>query len=120
MSKLVSNLLQKFICKKLLSGVDSENLLIDIYFEENRKALQFVDIGTKTKCLINEQPHQLKLAQDKLDKFWKDCSEFVFVRYDSSSVSLTFSHTSHKAYSISSPLQNDSDATNAQRWAKCN
>ena len=44
MCKLVSNLQQKFICKKLLSGVDSENLLGDIYFEKNRKVLQFVDI----------------------------------------------------------------------------
>ena len=31
-SKLVSNLQQKFIRKKFQSGVDSENLLVDIYF----------------------------------------------------------------------------------------
>ena len=47
MCKLVSNVQQKFIGKKLLSSVDSKYLLVDIYFEENRKALQFVDIGTK-------------------------------------------------------------------------
>ena len=36
MCKLVSNLQQKFIWKKLLSGVDSENLLVAIYFKKNR------------------------------------------------------------------------------------
>ena len=76
MSKLVSNLQQKFICKKLLSGVDSENLLVYIYFEENRKALQFVDIGTKAKSTYHEETHQFKIEQDKLDKFQKDCLNF--------------------------------------------
>ena len=76
MCKLVSNLQQKFIRKKLLSGVDSENLLLDIYFEENRKALQFVDIGTKAKSILNEQTHQLIIAQDKLDQFRKDSLNF--------------------------------------------
>ena len=76
MSKLASNLQQKFICKKLLFGVDSENLLVDIYFEENRKALQFVGIGTKAKSILIEQTHRLKIALDKLDKFLKDCLNF--------------------------------------------
>ena len=47
MCKLVSNLLQKFIRKKLQSGVDFENLLVDIFLNKNRKAFQFVDTGTK-------------------------------------------------------------------------
>ena len=34
MSKLVSNLQQKFVRKKLLSGVDSKILLGDIHFKE--------------------------------------------------------------------------------------
>ena len=76
MCKLVSNLQQKFDRKKLLSGVDSDNLLVDIPFKENRKALQFVNIGTKAKSILNEQTHQLKIAQDKLDKFRKDCLNF--------------------------------------------
>ena len=76
MCKLASNLQQKFIHKKLLSGVDSESLVVDIYFEENRKALQFVDIGTKTKSILNKQTHQLKIAQNKLEKFRKDCLNF--------------------------------------------
>ena len=107
MSKFVSNLQQKFIRKKLLSSVDSENLLVDIHFKENRKDLQFVDIGTKAKSILNEQTHQIEIVQDKLDKFRKDCLNFFFffVRNDSSSGSLTFSWTSHKACSISSPLQ---------------
>ena len=42
--ELVSNLQQKFIRDKLLFGVDSENLLVDIHFKEYTKALQFVDI----------------------------------------------------------------------------
>ena len=76
MGKFVSNLQQKFIRKELLSGVDSETLLADIHFEENRKALQFVDIGTKAKSILHEQTRQLKIAQDKLDKFRKDCLNF--------------------------------------------
>ena len=69
MCKLVSNLQLKFIRKKLLSGVDCENLSFNIHFKEKRKALQFVDIGTKAKSILNEQTPQLKIAQDKLDKF---------------------------------------------------
>ena len=76
MCKLVSSLQQKFIGKKLLSGVDSKNIFVDIHFQENRKALQFVDIGTKAKNLLNELTHQLKIALDKLDKFRKDCLNF--------------------------------------------
>ena len=76
MSKLVSNLQQKFIRKKLLFGVNSKNLLVDIHFKENSKALQFVDIETKAKNILNEQTHQLKIAQDKLNKFRKDCLNF--------------------------------------------
>ena len=53
---------QKFIREKLLSGVDSKNLLVDIHFKENRKALQLVDIGTIAKSILNEQTHQLKIA----------------------------------------------------------
>ena len=52
----------KLIRKKLLSGVHSENLLIHIHFKKNWKALQFVDIGTKAKRILNEQTHQLKIA----------------------------------------------------------
>ena len=53
--------------------MDFENLLDDIHFKENRKVLQFVDIVTKAKSIVNEQAHQLK---DKLDKFRKDCLNF--------------------------------------------
>ena len=76
MGKLVSNLQQKFIHKKLLSGVDFRNLLVDIHLKENRKALQFVDIGTEAKSILNEQIQQFKISQDKLDKFRKDCLNF--------------------------------------------
>ena len=55
MCKLISNLQQKFIRKKLLSGVDSKNLLVDNHIKENSKALQFVDIGTKAKSILNKQ-----------------------------------------------------------------
>ena len=51
--KLVSNLMEKFIPKRVLSGVESENLLVDIHLEETRKPLQFVEIGTKTKSNFN-------------------------------------------------------------------
>ena len=66
---------KKLIRKKLLSGVDYKNLLVDIHFVEKRKALQFVDPGTKAKSILNEQTHQLKIAQDKLE-FQKDCLNF--------------------------------------------
>ena len=56
--------------------MDSENLLVDIHFKENRKALQFVCIGTKAKSILNEQTHQLKIAQNNPDKFRKDCLNF--------------------------------------------
>ena len=74
--KLVPNLQQKFIRKKLLSGVDSENLLVAAHFKENRKALLFVGIGTKVKSTLNVQTHQLQIAQDNQDKFRKDCLNF--------------------------------------------
>ena len=71
MCKLVSNLQQKFLRKKLLSGLDSENVSVDNRFKKNRKTLQFVDIGTKAKSILNEHTHQLKIAQDKLETFEK-------------------------------------------------
>ena len=37
MCKLASNLSAKFIRKRMLSGVESKNLLVDIYLKENRK-----------------------------------------------------------------------------------
>ena len=38
------------------------NVSVDNRFKENRKALQFVDIGTKAKSMLNEHTHQLKIA----------------------------------------------------------
>ena len=77
MFKHVLSLQQKFIRKKFLCGVDSETLLAGIHFKENRKVLQFVDIGTKAKSILNEQTHKLKIAQqDKLGRSRKDCLNF--------------------------------------------
>ena len=48
MCKLVSNLMGKFIRKRMLSGVESKYLLLDIHLGENRKPLHFVEIRAKT------------------------------------------------------------------------
>ena len=63
--KLVSNLMGKFVYKRILYGVEFENLLVDIHLIENRKLLQFVEIRTKTKSICNELTHLLKISQDK-------------------------------------------------------
>ena len=114
MGKLISNLQPNFICKMLLSGMNSENLFVDICFKKNRKALQFLDIGTKAKSILHKHTHQLKIAQDKLDKLKKNCLNFYMSPLTHRLDRLTFLRTSHKACSISSTLKrNDSDATNA-------
>ena len=76
MCKLVSNLMGKFICKKMLSGVDSENLLVDIHLKTNRKPLSLIEVGTKAKGILNEQAHLLNVSQDKLQYLRKECLDF--------------------------------------------
>ena len=39
----------------MLSGVEFENSLVDIYLKENGKPLQFVEVGTKTRSILNEK-----------------------------------------------------------------
>ena len=61
------------IRKRMVSGVESENLVVDIHQKENRKSLQFVEIGTKTRIIVNEQTHLMEISQDKPYHFIKEC-----------------------------------------------
>ena len=62
MCKLVSNLIRKFVSKKLLSDADAENLLVGIHLKENQKPLKFIEVGTKATGILHEQEQLLEIS----------------------------------------------------------
>ena len=68
--------MQKFIRKKVLSSVYTENLLIDIHFRDNIKPLSLVEVGTKAKSVLNEQTQLFENSKSKVDNFRKECINF--------------------------------------------
>ena len=71
MCELVSNLLQKFIRKKLVSGVDSENLLVDIHFKENWKVMSLLTLEQKQRAYLMNRHTNSKLLKTRWKNFEK-------------------------------------------------
>ena len=101
MCKLVSNLQQKFIRKKLLSDVDSDNnLLIDIHFKENRKALQSVDIGTKQSAYLMNRKTSSKLLETSWTNFERIARIFICSQQLIFWIAYLFTYQSYSMFNI--------------------
>ena len=114
MCKLISNLMQKFIRKKVLSSVYTENLLIDIHFRDNIKPLSLVEVGTKAKSVLNEQTQLFENSKSKVDNFRKECINFYLSATTHLLDRLPFNVPVIKHAQYLHPCRrNDSGATNA-------
>ena len=100
MCKLDSHLMLKFIRKKVLSSVYTENLLIDIHFRENKKPLSLVEVRTKAKSVLDEQTQLFENFKSKVDNFRKECMHF----YLSATTHLLDRLPFNVACTVSSPM----------------
>ena len=74
MCKLISSLMKKFIKKKYLSDVDSENVNLDVTKKGNWKSLSQVELGVKAKLLFSD--HFFKNDNNNEDKVRIHCMQF--------------------------------------------
>ena len=73
MCKLSSDIMSKFIKKKVLSTNYAENILIFVTRDTNHKSLKYIDIGVKAKTLFHET---LFNDDEKHLKFCNECLQF--------------------------------------------
>ena len=71
--KLLTNLMCKFIKKKVLSKDASENLEIDVCKSTNCKSASFVEIGTKARLLVGDRT---LITNELTETFRKSCLSF--------------------------------------------
>lgn len=73
MCKLVSDIMNKFMKKSVLSSSDAcENISLDVTKSGNQKSLKLVDIGVKAKSLFANNI----FGDDMLHKFRRECLQF--------------------------------------------
>ena len=71
--KLLSRLMNTFICKRFLSATDPDNVSIDVLKKENWKPVKVIDIRTRAKVLFGDPD---LMTDEKQQTFRSDCLKF--------------------------------------------